>query len=489
MDTIFQPIINVFTWLFAQGAPIIVPVTVIIIGLLFRAPWRRILFSALRMGVGFTALYALIGIVFQSLGPPTAMMAERFGIQLTVTDVGWPVHSGIVFSLPWAMTAIALFFLFNAVIVAIGLVKTLNVDFFNHWAYIFIIGAVQIATGSWILAIASGVLYWFITLKMADWTYPYLNKYYELPIEGISIPHTYSVMFAPFGFLLDKIWDKVPVIKNIRIDPTLIREKYGLLGEPIVIGFFVGLIVGSLAWLSFPPTGTEISLILSLALTLAFFMLLLPRAAELIVMGMAPLSESIREWIVKRMPGREFYLGLDVAIVVGAPEHVALGVLLVPVCFLLAVIVPGNTMLPLADAAGFMIFFTVFAVNTNRGNLFRGLLNSIILWIPVALLIGGAFSSVNMEMVAKTGFELPEGVFQIGSITSGSYLVGFAFYEISRFITAVGTGTGFVTAILILAVFGGVWYMMRNRPKEYAKELELEKEGELDTEIAEAPEV
>jgi PTS system galactitol-specific IIC component len=270
---------------------------------------------------------------------------------------------------------------------------------------------------------------------------------------------------------LDKIWDRIPGIKDVKISTEGIRDRFGLLGEPIFIGFVIGLVVGGIAYLGWPPTGAQIGSMISLALTLGFFMVLLPRASELIVMGMAPLAESIREWIVKRMPGREFFLGLDVAIVVGAPEHVAMGVLLAPICFLVAVLLPGNRVLPLADAGGFMIFFTVFAINTCRGNLFRGLLNSILLWIPVSLFIAGAFSPATMEMVAQTGFALPVGALQITSITSGSFFVGYAFYAISNFIMGVGAVWGLVIGLAILVVFGGVWYLMRNRPKEYVEEL------------------
>jgi PTS system galactitol-specific IIC component len=298
-----------------------------------------------------------------------------------------------------------------------------------------------------------------------------LDAYYDFPMTGISIPHTYSVMFAPFGFLLDKLWDRIPGIRDVKISAEGIRERFGVLGEPIFIGFVIGLVVGGIAYLGWPPTGAQIGSVLSLAFTLGFFMVLLPRASELIVMGMAPLSVSIREWIVKRMPGREFFLGLDVAVVVGAPEHVAMGVLLAPICFLVAVLLPGNHVLPLADAGGFMIFFTVFAINTCRGNLFRGLLNSILLWIPISLLISGAFTPVNMEMVAQTGFALPEGALEITSITSGSYLIGYAFFVISKFLTGVGTATNLILGLVILIIFGLVWYVMRNRPKEYVEEL------------------
>jgi PTS system galactitol-specific IIC component len=466
---------GIFTWVFGQGAPVIVPLSILILGLIFRAPGKTILSAALRMGVGFTALYALLGMIFSSFGPAAQLMAERFGVSLTITDVGWPVHSGIVFGLSWSMLAIALFFLTNAVLVIVGVTKTLNVDFFNHWAYVFVIAAVQIVTGSWILAIASGVLYWFLSLKMADWTQPILDAYYDFPLKGISIPHTYSVMFAPFGFLLDKVWDRIPGIKNVKISTEGIRERFGILGEPVFIGFVVGLVVGAIAYLGWPPTGAQLGSMISLAFMLGVFMVLLPRASELIVMGMAPLSESIREWIVKRMPGRELFLGLDVAIVVGAPEHVAMGVLMAPLCFVVALLLPGNKVIPLADAGAFMIFFTVFVINTCRGNLFRGLLNSVLLLMPISLFISGAFSPATMEMVRQTGYALPEGALQITSLTSGSYLVGYAFYAISTFIAGVGPVGALLTGLAILLVFFGVWYLMRNRPQEYVKELEAAK--------------
>jgi len=475
MSSIGDFFMGFFGWIFGQGAPVIVPLTIIILGLIFRAPGKTILSAALRMGVGFTALYALLGIIFSSVGPAAQLMAERFNVSLTITDVGWPVHSGIVFGLPWAVLAIALFFLLNMVLVIVGATKTLNVDFFNHWAYVFVIAAVQIVTGSWILAIASGVLYWFLSLKMADWTQPILDAYYDFPLKGISIPHTYSVMFAPFGFLLDKLWDRIPGIKDVKISTESIRQRFGILGEPIFIGFAVGLVVGAIAYLGWPPTGAQLGSMIGLAFMLGVFMVLLPRASELIVMGMAPLSESIREWIVKRMPGREFFLGLDVAILVGAPEHVAMGVLMAPLCFVVALLLPGNKVIPLADAGAFMIFFTVFVINTCRGNLFRGLLNSVLLLMPIALLISGAFSPATMEMVKQTGYVLPEGATAITSLTSGSYLVGYAFYAISTFIAGVGAPGMLVIGLVILIVFFGVWYLMRNRPKEYVAELEAAK--------------
>lgn len=70
MVGIGSALLKFWEWLFAQGAPVIVPISVIILGGIFRAPFRRTIMCALRMGVGFTALYALIGIIFQALSTP-----------------------------------------------------------------------------------------------------------------------------------------------------------------------------------------------------------------------------------------------------------------------------------------------------------------------------------------------------------------------------------------------------------------------------------
>lgn len=468
----FEILIQIFQWLFAQGAPVIVPVVIILLGLIFRAPIKRTLVAALRMGVGFTALYALIMYILGLYASANKFMATRYGVG-TIPDLGWGVFSGITFSIPWSMIAIAGLMLLNAVLVVIGLTSTLNVDAFNHWPYVFTMAAVYLATGNWILAIASGIAYWFITLKMADWTFPFIEPYYDMP--GISIPHCHSVNYAPFGFLLDRIWDKIPKIKDLKMDPEYIRERFGIIGEPIVIGFVVGLVLGSLAFLGWPPTGDQIASIIQLALGTAFFMVILPRCAELIVMGFAPLSESIRDFIMKKMPGREFHVGLDVAVLVGAPEHIALGAILAPFCYLVAYLIPGNRVIPMADVAGYMIFFSVWAVNTSRHNIFRGLLSSILVWLPLGIWLSNLLVPINMKIISYVGYTLPQGVNETTCITIGSNFFVYVFLQIASFIAGVGTVEGLATALAILIVFFAVWYIVRNRPKEYAKELAKEK--------------
>lgn len=289
-----------FQWLLNQGATVIVPFVVIVLGLIFRAPAKKTFLCALRMAVGFTALFALIGTVLGGLGEAGAIMGERFGVGLTVPDVGWATFSAMTFAVPFAMPAIAGFIIANAILVVVGFTKTLNVDFFNHWMFIFTMLAVYVGTTNWFLAVASGVIYWLMCLKMSDWIAPFIEPYYGMP--GISTPHMFSIQYAPFGFLMDKIWDRIPVIKDINWDSETLQKKFGLFGQPIMLGFLVGIIFGGFAYLGSDAVdglGNQIGKMLSLGFNIAFFMVLLPRATELIVMGLAPLSESIREFIVK----------------------------------------------------------------------------------------------------------------------------------------------------------------------------------------------
>lgn len=468
--------LDIFNWFFQIGAPAIVPLYVLIIGLIFRMRTSKIVHAAITAGVGFTALYALVGLVTQDLSPVTQAITKRYSMPLLdVIDVGWPTFSGVTFGIKFALGAILGLMLLNLVLVSLGIVKTLNVDAFNHWPYVFTIAAVYLATKSWVWAIISGLIFWFVVLKLADWTQPIIEPYYGMP--GISIPHCHSVIWAPIGFLMDRVWDKIPKIRDITISPEGMRKKFGILGDPMMIGVIVGAILGFVAY---PLTSEGLAKTFQIAMALGFFMVLLPRCTELIVRGLVPLANGIRDLALRGKIKRKFYLGLDVAVIVGASEHVALGVILIPFVYLIAVLmIPlGNRILPLADAAGFMIFFTAWAVNTNKRNLFRGLLNSILIWIPLSLLFANKLTPIGMEVIKYSGFTLPQGASAtVTCITLGANFFIWPLVEIFSFIAGKGTLGGFFAGVLIFVVYGLIWFAVRKRPQQYAEELKKQAVG------------
>ena len=462
-----------FSWLIGQGAVMIMPIFMLLLCLIFRANAKQSLSGAVKIAVGFTALNGLLGIIFGGMEPAVASMVERFDVGFSVLDIGWPTQTAMGWAIPWGMLAAVLFFLLNLVLLLLGRTKTLNADFNNIWiinTYIFFI---KMVTGNWILAIGSGVLFWLICIKIADWFAPCISAYYGM--DGIDVTHYYSIAWAPIGFLLDKIWDKVPGINKINWQADEIQKKFGFFGEPIFMGFVIGLLVGCIAYVKLPLSLDAVGAALSLGFTVAFFMYIVPRCAELVIAGMGPLSDAIREFVSKKLPGKEYYIGLDVAVLVGAPEHSAIGVLTTPVAFLLAFLLPGNKVLPMGDVAGLFIFICVFLCNTNKGNIFRGLLNSALFLIPASFYIGGAMAPVNMEMLSAINYALPEGSGVVTSLCLGTVPLLYAFYEISIFIAGIGTIKDLLIGLAITAAFLVPWYIMRNRPAEYVKELNEER--------------
>ena len=472
---ILKSVLSFFNWFFQIGAPAIVPLYVFIIGLLFRMRFSRAIHSALTAGVGFTALYALVGIIMQTLSPVTQGISQNYPALkfLTVLDLGWAVFSSVIFALKFALPAILGLMLLNLLLVLLGVVKTLDVDAFNHWLFIFTGAAVYLATGKWAFGVLSTLISWFVTLKLADWTQPLIEAYYG--IQNVSIPHIYSVMWSPIGFIMDRFWDKIPRLKDITLSPEEMRRRFGLLGDPMIMGIVVGLILGLLAYVHYPVTGEQLAHVFTLSVTFGFFMVLLPRCTELIVRGLSAIAQVVTDLATRGKLKRKFYLGLDVAVLVGAPEHVALGLILIPFIYLIAAILPGNKILPLADAAGFMIFFTVFAVNTSKRNLFRGLLNSILIWIPLLLVFANKLIPSGMEVIKYSGFTLPAGTAGVVScLTYGSNILAWPLLEIFSFIVGKTTFGGFLVGMLILALWALIWYVVRNRPKQYVEELKRE---------------
>ena len=466
-------VLNVMSFLAQHSAAFIVPPFALILGFIFRAPFKKSFEGALKMAVGFIALDTLIGIIMGALEPAANALATRFGMNFSIIDVGWPTQSAIVFAVPWAMLAITILILINALLVFLNVTKTLNVDFNNHWIFIFYMAATYYMTHNWVFTIIVVTIFWFISLKMADWVYPFIKPYYRMEIDGLTITHAYSILWAPLGFLMDKVWDRVPGIKSIKWDADALQDRFGFFGESIFIGFLIGSIVGAIAYISFPVDPNDIVNALSLGFTTAFFMYVVPRAAELVIAGMAPLSQAISAFVTKKMPGREFHIGLDAAVLVGAPEHVVIGLLTTPIAFLVAFILPHNSVLPMGDVAGLFIFICTFVTNTNRGNIFRGLLNSALILIPISFMIGQVMAPANVAMAAATNFNVNNvNGMMFTSLCVGTTPVGYALYEIAMFFTATHNIIDLGIGVGILVVFFTIWFAMRKRNVEFKEELE-----------------
>ena len=429
------------------GPSVMLPIILTVFGLILGQGFTRSLRAGLTIGVGFVGINLVIGLFFDSLGPAARTLVENFDVQLDILDVGWPIGAAISFGTPVAPLLIPLVLLINMALIAVNFTKTMDVDIWNYWHFIFAASVTYYAYNNMILALAVGVVTAVITFKLADWTAPVLEHHFGLP--GISLPHAETVNFAPIMYTLERIWSKIPFLAKVKADPDTVQKRFGLLGEPLTMGLVLGLIIGILG-------GNDLGSILVLGIQMAAVLVLLPKMVAILMEGLIPLSEGAREFITRRFPGKDVYIGLDAAIVIGHPAGMAVALLMVPITILLAVILPYNRMLPFADFA-VLPFTMVWAVAAARGNIVRGLLNGIFTML-IVFYLATEFAPLATEMGKAVGFDFPEGASLISGIDVGSHLIPWIIIKLIDF----RNSTMFFVAIGVAVVYSLLWLWVRS---------------------------
>lgn len=224
------------------------------------------------------------------------------------------------------------------------------------------------------LGVLGVVLHAAVSYKLGDLWAPLLEDYFEL--EGLTVPHGTAAYMAPVACVVDAVMDKIPGLNKIDVSAGSLQEKVGVLGEPIVIGGILGAVVGFLA--GYGPQEA-----LPLGVKMSAVMVLMPKVVKCIMDGLLPLSERAKEVLTKKFGNSEFYIGLDPAILLGDSQVVTAGLIFIPLTLLIAVLVPGNRVLPFGDLAT-IGFFIAIAVAVHNGNLFRTLFSgSLIMYMTI----------------------------------------------------------------------------------------------------------
>lgn len=301
-----------FDYILSLGGTVFVPIIMIVIGLIFRIPWLQAIKAGVTVGIGFVGMGLVIVMAIDSLSPPIKVMIERFGLALHVFDVGAGPASGVGYATAIGAMIIPVIFLLNVTMLVTRLTKTMNVDIYNYWHYAITGTVVQLMTGSLIYGVLGAICHAALSLKMADWTAKRVQNIVGL--EGISIPQGYGSSSVPLFVLLDAIYEKIPFMKGRNIDAQEIQKRYGMVGDPVIIGVVLGLIFGLAAGEGFKGCA-------SLMITVAAIMVLFPRMIRLIVEGLMPISDGARKFFQKYFKGREVYIGLDTAVTLGASNH------------------------------------------------------------------------------------------------------------------------------------------------------------------------
>lgn len=453
METVLSTVSGYITSL---GASVVLPVFITIFGLILGLKFSKAFRAGITIGVGFVGINLVIGLLGSQVAPAAEGMAENFGVNLSVIDVGWPSSAAIAFGSTIGALIIPVGLLVNVVLLVTGLTRTFNIDLWNYWHSALIGALVGALTGNFWLGLLSASFHLMLVLALADYTAPIVQKYFNLP--DISFPHGTAVPYGLLAVPLNWVFDRIPGLRNWDATPEGIQKRFGVFGETMIMGLVLGLIIGVLGY-GLDDFATDSAAILIMAISLAATMVLLPRMVALLMEGLIPVSEAARTFIQKRFPGRSFYIGLDAAIAVGQPSVIATSLLMVPITLLMAVVLAplGNRVLPLVDLAT-LPFIVAIMVAVFRGNIVRSVIGATIL-VGAGLFIATAVAPTFTQVAASSGFDVEPGS-TISSLVDGANpLTGL-------FMGAAGLGTWAILAVFALCLLATVLIARGTRRRE-----------------------
>lgn len=422
------------------------PIIFTIIGLCIGMSFGKALKSGLYVGVGFVGLGIVTALLTTNFSDPLTLISQIYHLQLNVFDMGWPAAAAVAYNTAVGALIIPICLGINLLMLITKTTRTVNIDLWNYWHFAFIGAVVYFVFDENLLwGYFAAIICYMFTLVVADLTAEKFQGYYE-GLDGISVPQPFCQSLVPFTLCINWVLEKIPGFNKLDIDAEGLKKKFGVLGEPLVLGVIVGGLIGLVAQL-------EVKKILFLGVTMGAVMELIPRITRLFIDGLTPISEKTKELVNKRFQGKKVFIGMSPALVIGHPTALVCTLLLIPTYLVIAVVLPGNQFLPLASLAGLFYLFPLISPYTN-GNVFRTYIIGL-----VALLVGlwfvtdmaPDFTKAAAAVYAATGDQashVPAG-FEAGSMDFASALYGYVIFAATKYAQYVGAA---LLVVLTLAM-------------------------------------
>lgn len=449
LDTVMQALSDIFG---TFGSAIFVPVIIFVICLTLRVDLNKSFFSALNAGIGLTGFGWLINSYIPIIVPAVNAFVETTGINLPIVDIGWQATSVIAYATRAGMFFLGFGLLFQVILY---LTKWTNVfipgDLWNNYSYMFWGSMIYVVTNDILLAMACmfiQVLYntIFIEMNSKRW-----STYYGYP--NCVVPALHIAPGTPFAVVGNWLLNKLGAYK-IRWRPEDIRARIGFLGEPIVLGLILGLLIGILGHLNDIGTLAAWGNIMTIAISTAAIMAIFPRVANIFAGAFMPITEAARKKTTKGAKvGDEIYIGINDATGYGEPATLISGILLIPIMLFLCVVLPGNRTLLLVDLIAIAFIIQPFVAASN-GNIFKTVLLSAI-WFSIGLYIctitAPLFTQVYSQFAAEP---LESGIMVTSGMIANKPIAGGLIFLPILNLKWVGAG-------ILLAIYFPVYYLWR----------------------------
>ena len=402
------------------GASVMMPIIIFIIGIIVKMKPIKALRAGLTVGVGFIGINLVTGTMGTYLTPIIEGLQKNWHLALDTYDMGWPVSSGIAFSNGSLVVALFVILIaINILMMIFKLTDTLNVDLWNFWHFIMGGALVYALTVNFVMGCIAGGLYGGIVLLLADKHAERIKDFLGYPGVTITTQSFPVVLYICMG--IDKLIEKIPGINKVHFSLTKLNPKISFLGEPIFLGFILGFILTLIS-----GQGWEAALMSGVGMGAVMF--LLPRMVKILMEGLSPLSNAAQSFMSKKFPGRKVNIGMDMAILLGDKEIITIAMVMVPITLILAVILPGNKLLPFTDLPS-LTYFMAPAVLAARRNSFRSLVIGIIVIIGmlyIATDLAPLFTSVGQARgLVETGSQ------SVSALSGGGEFIAWVIVKIT----------------------------------------------------------
>lgn len=433
-----------------------------IISVIVGVKFSKALEGGIRLAISITAIGAVMNILTSSFSEALQAFVGRTGIELSITDVGWAPLATITWGSPYTLYFLLVMIIVNIVMLLLNKTNTLDVDIFDIW-HLAITGLFAMYMGANLLVTTLLVIFiGVLKIINSDLMKPTFNDLLDAPDENPMTTTHMNYMMNPIVMLFNKIIDKIfPFLDKYDFDAAKLNSKIGFWGSKSAIGIYLGLFIGLLAGMPLMDTFT-------LAFTAATCLELFSVIGQWFIESVEPLSQGIADFANKKLGGRTLNIGLDWPFIAGRSEMWAAANILAPIMLLIAIILPGNKVLPLGGIIAMGLTPALLVV--TRGRIIRMILIGIFM-LPIFLWSGTLIAPYATE-AAKSVNAFPVGLSESALITH-STLEGPVEKFVAYFV-GLGNAQGgkqILIALVVIAVYLALflWYRkeMIKRNEEY----------------------
>lgn len=410
-----QIVNSIMAFIRDMGASIMLPFLITLLGLYFGMNVLKAFRNGLMIGIGFIGINTILSVLIGAVSPITEYYSN-LGTGFTITDIGWQGMSAAAWASPFALIVVPLGFILNFILIRLKFTKTLNVDLWNYWHFLLTAGlCYYVLQAAGVSVVAAAVISTIlalvcltIVLKLADMLAKSWQEYFGLPGTSCTT-QAHTTTLYPICWVTNRLIDLIPGVKKINIDLDFITEKFGMWGDSSILAFLVGVLLSII-------TKQTLASTLTMSVTLAAAMVLMPKMVSLLMEGLAPIGKAAQAKMQKKLgEDYELYIGMDVALGLGDPVAIQTSLLMIPIIIFLPFITPGCGYFPITSLGGF-VYVTAVAAWVARGDVLKTMVGATAAMF-VSLVTMTYLAPLATAFVANAGtMELTEGMQVVGSV-------------------------------------------------------------------------